>query len=221
MSDFASAPLEDIIGFRRRRNLIMLRGRLVLAFCLGLWATCTTDAQETHGASLQLALVRVQDTSARHLFRVELRNAGDQPLILYLGSMLADGRKQYPDRIHLLLTGFRDKLIELDMQPLGRAVGLRGQLVPMPVPLPVGATFAFPVDLEDYYAPKETIWDLDLPPGRYALSAEYTGVGIPERAPNPAYPTATVNLPYWSGTVNSNTLPFTVTREDFRDIHDR
>ena len=199
---------------RRRRNLTVLRkARLVLVLCLGLWVACAADAQETHSSSLQLALVRVQGTSARLLFRVEFRNAGDQPLVLYLGDMRADGSKQYPDRVHLLLTDTRGKLLELDMQPLGRAVGLSaGQLVPMLVPLPVGATFAFPVDLEDYYAPKQNIWSMDLPTGRYTLSAAYTGIGQPQRAVNPAFPTSTVNLPYWSGTVNSNTLPFTLTR---------
>jgi hypothetical protein len=207
---FAAAALEEI----RSRNLIILRkARLALVLCLALWAACTTDAQETHWASLQLALIRVQNTSARPRFRVAFRNAEDQPLMLYLGTMLADGRKQYPDRVHLLLTDVRGKVLELDMKPLGRAVGLAGQLVPMLVPLPVGATFAFPVDLEDYYAPKETIWNLDLPPGRYTLSAEYTGVGVPQRAAAPGFPISTVNSHYWSGTVNSNTLPFTLSRE--------
>ena len=77
-----------------------------------------------------------------------------------------------------------------------------GRMDPMVVPLPAGATFTVAIDLEDYVAPKEKIWNLDLTPGRYTLSAEYANLDMQGIS----------LMPYWTGTVNSKTLPFTLTR---------
>jgi hypothetical protein len=160
---------------------------------------------EPQGGSLQLTLT--QETSGPR-FRAALQNAGDQPLILNLGIMLANGRKQYADRINLLLTDPRGKLLHLAMMAPG---SIAGRVDPMVVPLPAGATFTVPIDLADYFAPKEKIWKLDLTPGRYTLSAEYAGFGVPQRAANLDMQGISL-MPYWTGTVNSRTLPFTLTR---------
>ncbi len=186
-----------------------------LVLGLGLWAACTTNAQEIRSgntqsvASLRLTLTQIQDASARPVFRAELHNAGDEDLILNLGMMLANGKKQYADRIHLLLTDPHGKLLHLDVTGPGF---IAGRVDPMVVPLPVGATFVLSIDLKDYSAPKEKIWALDLTPGQYTLSAEYTGVGVPQRAANLDMQGISL-MPYWTGTVDSNALPFTLTRE--------
>jgi hypothetical protein len=175
---------------------------------LGLLASRPSLPQEVQGG-LQLTIVQVQDTSARPVFRVELHNAGDHDLILNLGIMLANGKKQYADRLRLLLTDPNGKLLHLEMT--GPAI-IAGRVDPMVVPLPMGAAFVLPIDLKDYSAPKEKIWALDLTPGEYRLSAEYTGVGVPQRAANLDMQGISL-MPYWAGTVDSNRLPFTLSQE--------
>jgi hypothetical protein len=122
---------------------------------------------------------------------------------------LANGKKQYADGIRLLLTDPQGKLLHLDMTGPGL---IAGRVDPMVVPLPVGATFLLPIDLKDYSAPKEKIWDLDLTPGEYTVSVEYTGVGVPRRAANLDMQGVSL-MPYWTGTVDSNKLPFTLTQK--------
>jgi len=175
---------------------------------LGLFVTRASLPQEVQGG-LQFTIVQIQDTSAPPLFRGELHNAGDHDLTLNLGMMLANGKKQYVDRIRLLLTDPHGKLLHLEMT--GPAV-IAGRIDPMVVPLPVGATFVLPIDLKDYSAPKEEIWALDLTPGEYTLSGEYLGVGVPQRAANLDMQGISL-MPYWTGTVDSNTLLFTLTQE--------
>jgi hypothetical protein len=43
-------------------------------------------------------------SSEDRVFQVELRNDSDRDMVLNVGMMLANGRKQYPDAISLLLT---------------------------------------------------------------------------------------------------------------------
>jgi hypothetical protein len=41
-----------------------------------------------------------------------------------------------------------------------------GNAYAMVAPLPADATYDLPIDLEDYWAPTEKMYDLDLPSGR-------------------------------------------------------
>ncbi len=65
------------------------------------------------------------------------------------------------------------------------------------------------MDLNQYDAPEERVWKLDLSPGSYALRAEYTGVGVPQRAANLDMLGLSL-MPYWTGTIESSLLNFTV-----------
>jgi hypothetical protein len=167
-----------------------------------------SQGRRSKGHPVRLQLILVQKAS-KPLFCVELHNGGDQPPILNLGMMLGNGRGQYANRIHILLGGSREKLLHLEMRGPGV---IAGRLDRMLVPIPVGATFALSIDLRDYSAPKEQIWNLNLPPGQYTLRAEYTGSGVPLGAANLDMQ-GIVLMPYWTGTVESNIVPFSLDQE--------
>jgi hypothetical protein len=135
-----------------------------------------------------------------------LINSGSQPLILNVGMMLANGRQQFADRIQLQLTR-PDKTV-LHLRILGPGV-IAGRVDPMIIPLPSNATYSVQLDLNQYSAPKEHIWKLDLPPGSYAVRAEYTGVAVPQRTANLDVQGLSL-MPYWTGTIQSGVLNFTV-----------
>ena len=45
-----------------------------------------------------------REPSATFQFRVEIRNVGERDLMLLLGEMLANGQKQYPEAVRVILT---------------------------------------------------------------------------------------------------------------------
>ena len=133
---------------------------------------------EADVVSLTLALVQKEGSSS---LIADLINSGSQPLILNLGMMLANGRQQYMDRIQLELTTVDKKVLHLRMRGPGVVAG---RIDPMIVPLPPGATYSVLLDLNQYCAPDEQVWRLQLRPGSYPLRAKYTGVGVPQHAAN-------------------------------------
>ena len=68
------------------------------------------------------------------------------------------------------------------------------------------------MDLASYISAKEHVWELELVPGRYKLSAEYVGAAVSRRQANLDMQGMAL-MPYWTGTVDSNTLPFTLTQK--------
>jgi hypothetical protein len=79
----------------------------------------------------------------------------------------------------------------------------------MVVPLPPGATFTLPIDLRNYNAWREKVWDLALPAGRYTLTAEYKGEGVSQISANGD----TALMPFWIGDITSPELAFTLTQK--------
>lgn len=110
-------------------------------------------------------------------FRVELRNAGEKDLLLNLGIMSRDGEQQYPTAVSLILVDARgeSQLFELK-SPLQVSDAGRETLY---LPLPVGATFSVPVDVDDYWAP--TSKDYTLKPGTYSLAAQFNRMPFPKK----------------------------------------
>ena len=188
--------------------------RILAAIGLISFISCTALAQESQQTRASdsevqggLRLALIQEVSAGH-FRAELRNAGVQALILNLGFMLGNGREQYADQIHLLLTS--DKGEQLHLKWL-LAATINGRVDPMVVPLPPGATFTLPIDLRKYIAPQEKVWNLSLDPGHYTLTAEYKGVGA-SKAPSNLDMKGIALMPFWIGDVTSPKLTFTLTQ---------
>ena len=64
-----------------------------------------------------------------------------------------------------------------------------------------------PINLAHYWIPEQKIFDIQLKPGRYFLSAEYRGEGVKQ---------ANLDMqgirlmPYWLGRVDSNETSFVV-----------
>jgi hypothetical protein len=154
---------------------------------------------------LQISVLPAQtadQSELRPAFIVELHNVGDHDLILNLGTMLANGRRQYADAITLLLSfpsGSERRLLLM-----GPAF-VAGRVDPLVVPLPVGASFSITVDFTKF-APFGRD-PLKLEPGTYALQAQFQG----KIAINPNLDMQGMALmPYWTGTVISTKLQFEI-----------
>jgi hypothetical protein len=106
-------------------------------------------------------------------FKVELRNVGENDLLLNLGIMSRSGEQLYPTAVSLIL---------VDSQRLLQLIELKRSLPDtaaeketLYLPLPVGATFSFPVDLNNYWAVNSKEFDYKLKPGTYWLAAHLNG----------------------------------------------
>ncbi len=120
----------------------------------------------------------------------------------------ANGGELYPDRIRLQLTLPGGKLLHLEII---LPTGIIGRSDPMVVPLPAGASYSLQFSLDQYCAPKEEVWRLDLPTGSYSIVAEYTGVTVPRQSANSDVQGISL-FPYWTDTVRSDVLKFEVPR---------
>jgi hypothetical protein len=80
---------------------------------------------------------------------------------------------------------------------------------PLVVPLPVGAVFSIPVNLDRYWAVASAEFDYKPKPGSYALEAQFTGKGVSQQGANLDLPGIAL-MPYWQGTVTSNLLRFDI-----------
>ena len=149
------------------------------------------------------------------LFRVEIRNLGDQDLVLNLGMELANGAKQYPDAVSYTLTTPDGRILHLESMEPGIVAG---RVDPLIVPLPAGAMFSFLVDLNEYDAPREKVWHLTFPRGRYTLQAEYTGRAVPQSQANLDVQGIAL-MHYWVGAATAAPLVFTI--EDGEPTPDR
>ena len=139
-------------------------------------------------------------------FRVELRNVGESDLILNLGIMLASGRKQYPNAVVLTLTDAQGKSRRFDLR---EPAAVTGRLDPLVLPIPVGAVFSIPVDLDKYWPATSKEFDYRLKPGIYSLEAKFTGRTVGQQEANLDLKGVAL-MPYWVGTITSNHLQFEV-----------
>jgi hypothetical protein len=148
-------------------------------------------------------------------FRVELRNGGQHDLLLNLGIMNRNGGHQYPNAISLILEDAQGQPQRLELKKSFQVsdAGKAGLFLP----LPVGATFSFPVDLDNYWAPTSKEFDSRLNSGTYWLAAQFTGsIGTDNHvifiAGGPNQPANMVSLEPGLGATTpiSNTLQFEI-----------
>jgi hypothetical protein len=139
-------------------------------------------------------------------FRVELRNAGENDLILNLGMMLANGKKQYPNAVGLTLTDAQGKSRRFVLR---EPAYVAGRLDPLVLPIPAGAAFSIPVDFDKYWAAASKEFDYKPKPGNYSLEAQFTGKGVSQQEANLDVKGIAL-MPYWTGKVTSNHLQFEV-----------
>lgn len=182
----------------------------VLIFLLSSLATAHKAGLTSEPVSgLQMAISRYETEDGllkTPKFKVELRNAGENDLILNLGIMLANGRKQYPNAIVLILTDQDGKSRRLELRD---PAVIAGRMDPLIVPLPVGSSYSLPVDLDRYWAAASREFEYKLNPGNYSLAAEFTGRAVSRQSANLDVKSIAL-MPYWEGTVTSNQLSFEV-----------
>lgn len=164
------------------------------------WPTSATEDTPAH--NLQLSIVR--DSSERRaggppMFRVELQNTGKDDLVLSLGMMLGNGRKQYPSAITLIIADSAGKSRIFDLR--GPAF-VAGRVDPFILPLPIGAKYSLPIDLNNYWSAASKEFDYKLR-GAYTIEAKFTGEKVPASQD-------ALLAPYWIGKVTSNQLSFEV-----------
>jgi len=170
----------------RKICLCVLTASLVLLTGLPSWEKPNTQNSGEIVDGLQISISVDLDKSGPSKmprFIVELRNAGENDLILNLGMMLANGKKQYPDAVVLTLTDVRSgkarRLVNI-REPMA----IDGRVDPLIVPLPVGSTFSIPVDLSNYWPTAPTEPDYKLEPGNYRLEAQFIGRGVSQQEAN-------------------------------------
>lgn len=125
------------------------------------------------GLQMRIYLDPATGQSKVRKFKVELRNVGEKDLLLNLGIMSRSGEQLYPTAVSLIL---------VDSQKLFQLIELKRSLPDsaaeketLYLPLPVGATFSFPVDLNDYWAVNSKEFDYKLKAGTYWLAAHLNG----------------------------------------------
>ena len=137
-------------------------------------------------------------------FRVALRNVGNADLTLNLGIMLANGKKQYPTAIRLLITDGSGKKRELRLMG---PPGVAGRMDDFIVSLPAGSTYGLRVGLKDYWCPDTKEFSIELDDGQYGIAAMYEGKGA--QAVNLDMEGVRL-MDFWTGKVTSRTATFRI-----------
>ncbi len=139
--------------------------------------------------------------------RVELQNQGESDLIIKLGIMLANGKKQYASDIYLILTDPQGTTHRLKVRGPDY---FAGRVDPFVLLLPAGASFSIPVDLSNCWPDGPGGLDpKKLEAGVYFLEAQLTWAEVPKADRNPDWMGIAL-APYWKGTVTSNRLRFEI-----------
>jgi hypothetical protein len=137
-------------------------------------------------------------------FNIALQNTGSRDFVLNMGMMLANGKVMFPTAVRLALTDPAGNSRELKfLEPR-----VSGRVDDFTVALPVGATYAFPVSLDQYWSEATREFGLTLAPGPHRVSARFYGNGA--MVAN-ADMRGVALLNFWNGTVRSSVVEFDVT----------
>jgi hypothetical protein len=125
---------------------------------------------------------------------VVLENVGTDDLVVNLGLMLGNGKKQIPMAVRLIFTDTAGKKYILRHNNLD----FSGRVDPFVVPLPAGSRYAaISRDLEK---------SIDrLTPGRYRVRAEFVGEAVTRKEVN-VDAVGLALMTYWTGTIQSEDL---------------
>lgn len=173
----------------------------------GLKPSVKTWGEAVSGLQMTIYLDQAEGAPSKApKFRVELRNAGQNDLVVNLGMMLANGKRQYPNAVALTLTDAQGKSRRLDLR---EPAMIAGRVDPFVVPIPVDATFSIPVNLDGYWPAASKEFDYKLKPGTYSLEAQFTGRSVSQREANLDVKGIAL-MRYWTETVTSNQVRFEV-----------
>jgi hypothetical protein len=135
---------------------------------------------------------------------VAFENVGPEDTFLNLGTMLANGRVQIPDRIRLRLIDSDGRARELRFIDKEHA-GVGGRIDDFPVPLRRGSIYMLRLRLEDFFSLPPGELPVELSRGKFEIIARYEGSGAEH---NNIGSEGIPALPYWKGIVQSNVLTF-------------
>jgi hypothetical protein len=138
-------------------------------------------------------------------FNIALQNTGHSDFVVNLGMMLANGKAMFPSAVRLALTDPAGNSHDLKIGPIRVA----GRVDDFMVAMPVGATYAFAVSLDQYSGEATREFGfLKLTPGRHQISASFDGNGA--MAGNVDMKGVAL-LNFWKGTVRSSVVEFELT----------
>jgi hypothetical protein len=189
-------------------SYITLQCLLLLSFG-GLSAPVIADqklsGERVNGLEMSIYLDQTDDGDVTiPKFRADLHNAGENDSVLNLGIMLANGERQYPEALLLMITDAAGKTRQFDLIVPGI---MGGRADPLVIPLGAGATLSVPIDLHNYWAAKSFEFAYKLKAGKYVIEAQFTGT---DASDNYSDMVGLGFMPYWKGTVSSNRLRFDV-----------
>jgi len=190
----------------QKNLLVLLIASLLLLPGVSAALNPRGQASDEPVGGLQIAVFPDPDESGHGKvpkFRVELRNVGDDDMILYLGNII--GKKQDPANIVLTLFDARGRSLRL--MDLTQPMGVAGWVGPMFLPLPAGSRFSIAVDLARYWLPMlDDEFEKPLAPGTYWLQAQFSVKGDSQREREFGCGVRSS----WSGTITSNRLRFDI-----------
>jgi hypothetical protein len=204
-------PMKLAKKVHKNLMLVLVASLLVLGgLSAALKPSAETWGEAVSGLQMTIYLDRADGVPSKaSKFRVELRNAAKKDLVVNLGMMLANGKMQYPNAVVLILTDAQRKSRRLDLR---EPWAIAGRVDPFVLPIPIGATFSIPVDLDKYWAAESKNFDYKLKPGTYSLEAQFTGRSVSQQEANLDVKGIAL-MPYWTGTVASNQLRFEVSSQ--------
>jgi len=159
------------------------------------------------GTSLKGLRLGLYSTNAdgKPRLMASIANEGKHDLVLNLGLMLANGKKQLPTAVRLTFTNDKGK-----KRILQRMVGpVAGRVDPFVVPLIAGGRYTIACNLDDYIDVDVAGMDLPMAPGKYRVSAEFVGKAVERNGVN-GDSTGFALMKYWTGTVKSDDILWTM-----------
>jgi hypothetical protein len=134
-------------------------------------------------------------------FTFVLENVGQDGLVLNLGAMLNNGRKQYPSALRLTLIDAAKTVRSLRRT----FTFVAGRVDPLIVPLPAGSRYTLRYDLADFIDDDPTRAGRPLAAGPYWVAVELVGKVVTRDQTNQDS-TGLALMPCWTGTVRSGEL---------------
>jgi hypothetical protein len=154
--------------------------------------------QPSDGVQMSLSSTDVNGSN----LQVAFRNVGDHDVTLNLGSMMANGKVQIPDDVHIKFTDAQGRSRVFKFADK-RHSGVAGRLDDYVVPLRVGSMYTLKLTLDEFWCRETIEFEIPLLPGKNQLTGWFHGNGA--RLGNLDMQVIKL-MNFWLGNVESNTL---------------
>jgi hypothetical protein len=135
-------------------------------------------------------------------FELAFRNIGERDVMLNLGSMLANGKVQLPDRVTIDLTDAQGKNRRFRFSDPNHG-GVAGRMDDYIIPLRAGSMYTLTLKLNQFWCPETKEFGISLLPGKNELTAKFEGSSA--NLINLDTPGIKL-MNFWLGKLESNTL---------------